>query len=171
MTWESRLDDAWAGLESTAPEDFVGLIASITDDDAVPTEIREFEIACANDSTGRSDLAVPGYRRALDLGLSGYRARRAHIQLASSLRNLHRSQESVQLLQGQATDVGDGLDDAVALFLAFALTDVGREREAVSLLAHRVADHLPRYTASAHRYADALVAPHATARTTQPQEA
>ncbi len=125
----------------------------------MPPEIRDFEIACAHDSTGRSDLAVDGYRQALSAGLSEYRGRRAKIQLASSLRNLGQSDESVQILTEESTSVGDGLDDAVTVFLALALADVGRDREAVAQLVHSLADHLPRYTASAHRYADVLVTP------------
>jgi Tetratrico peptide repeat len=48
---------------------------------------------------GHSDLAVPLYRKALDVGLSGERRRRAVIQLASSLRNVGRPEESVALLR------------------------------------------------------------------------
>lgn len=156
MHWEDQLERAWAQLDQSDPPEFLATIGKIVSDPQVPDDVRQFELACAYDSTGRPDEAVPRYREALQLGLSGYRGRRAVIQLASSLRNLGRPQESVALLEHQPTDVGDGLDDAVTLFLAFALTDLGREREALTRLAHVVADHLPRYTASAHRYADAL---------------
>lgn len=156
MNWHKDLDTTWQQLGELDPHDFLAKITSIVDDPAVPAEIREFQLACAHDSTGRSDLAVPGYQRALDAGLSGYEARRATIQLASSLRNLGEPRESVRLLKDASTSTGDGLDDAVVVFLALALADLGREREAVTQLVHALADHLPRYTASAHRYADAL---------------
>jgi hypothetical protein len=39
------------------------------------------------------------------------------------------------------------------------LVDAGRERQALIQLLHALADHLPRYTASAHRYADLLAEP------------
>lgn len=42
----------------------------------------------------------------------------------------------------------DHLDDAVRAFLALALVDVGREREAVSLALAALAPHLPRYQRS-----------------------
>jgi len=51
------------------------------------------------------------------------------------------------------------LDDAVRAFLALALTDVGREREAVSLALGALAPHLPRYQRSLGNYARALVEP------------
>lgn len=158
MSWEQELERVWATLETQEPDDFVAEIARVVDDPAVPADVRAFEYGCAYDSTGRSDLAIPKYREALDLGLAGYRGRRAKIQLASSLRNLGRSQESVQILGGESTSEQDGLDDAVTVFLALALSDVGRERDAVVALVHALAGHLPRYTASAHRYADALAA-------------
>jgi hypothetical protein len=158
MNWERELEAAWADLGSLEADDFMARVLAIVDDPSVPAEIREFEVACVHDSTGRSGLAVPGYRRALSMGLSGYRARRTKIQLASSLRNVGGSEQSVEMLAAESTTVGDGLDDAVSVFLALALVDVGREREAVAGLVHALAEHLPRYTASSHRYADALIA-------------
>jgi len=157
MGWQEDLDSTWQQLDSLPPDEFLGRITTIVGSPDVPAEIRDFHLACAHDSAGRSDLAVPGYRRALDGGLSGYDERRAKIQLASSLRNLGQSQESVRILLDEVTPVGDGLDDAIVVFLALALADVGREREATARLVHALADHLPRYTASAHRYADALI--------------
>ena len=65
------------------------------------------------------------YRRALELGLEGERRRRAVIQMASSLRNLGRPEESVALLTAERDAGSDALDDAVAVFLALALADVG----------------------------------------------
>lgn len=159
MSWETDLEAAWAEIDETNRDDFVERIRSAVNDPSVPPEIRDFEIACAHDSTGRSDLAVDGYRQALSAGLAGYRGRRANIQLASSLRNLGQSDESVRILSEESTSADDGLDDAVTVFLALSLVDVDRDREAVAHLVHALADHLPRYTASAHRYADRLITP------------
>jgi hypothetical protein len=99
---------------------------------------------------------VPLYRQALDRGLTGERRRRAVIQLASSLRNLGRPEESVALLTTELDAGSDHLDDAVRAFLALALTDVGREREAVSLALAALAPHLPRYQRSLANYARLL---------------
>jgi hypothetical protein len=111
------------------------------------------------DATGHEDLAVPLYRRALELGLGGGRRRQAVIQLASSLRNLGRADESVAMLIDEAAADSDELDDAVRAFLALSLVDLGREREAVSLALGALASHLPRYRRSVATYARLLVTP------------
>ena len=51
----------------------------------------------------------------------------------------------------------DRLDDAVSGFLALALGDSGREREAVSIALRALAPHLPRYQRSLGNCARALV--------------
>jgi hypothetical protein len=85
------------------------------------------------------------------------RRRRATVQLASSLRNLGRPADSVAVLEAERARAADPLDGAVAGFLALALDDVGREREAAALALEALAPHLPRYQASLARYARALV--------------
>jgi hypothetical protein len=154
--WEERLADLWAALDELDEDEFLARIDALAaergDDDAVAL----FERGAARDSTGHSDLAVPLYRRALELGLEGVRRRRAVIQMASSLRNLGRAEESVALLSAERDRASDALDDAVAVFLALALADVGREREALALALGALAPHLPRYQRSAANYAREL---------------
>jgi tetratricopeptide (TPR) repeat protein len=116
-----------------------------------------FERASDYDSNGRSDLAVPLYREALELGLPGGLRRRAVIQLASSLRNLGQAEESAALLRAELDAGSDELDDAVQAFLALALADTGHEREAVSFALAALAPHLPRYQRSLANYARLLV--------------
>lgn len=89
----------------------------------------------------------------------GERRRRAVIQMASSLRNLGQPQESVRLLTAELDAGSDHLDDAVRAFLALALVDVGREREAVSHALTALAPHLPRYQRSLGNYARLLLEP------------
>lgn len=165
--WERRLAAAWASLDGYGADEqrgeaqfralIDGLVAELPSDSGVGL----FERAAAWDSTGHSDRAVPLYRQALDRGLTGERRRRAVIQLASSLRNLGRPAESISLLTQEA-DVADAgsahLDDAVRGFLALALVDVGREREAVSIALGALAPHLPRYQRSLANYARLLIA-------------
>jgi len=50
----------------------------------------------------------------------------------------------------------DPLDGAVATFLALALVDLGREREAVAVALTALSKYLPRYNRSVARYAQAL---------------
>jgi tetratricopeptide (TPR) repeat protein len=151
--WEGRLADLWASSDDYDDEELVkrieDLVAELPSDSAVAA----FERAGAFDSTGRSELAVPLYRRALELGLEGERRRRAVIQLASSLRNVGEADESVALLTEERGATSDHLDDAVSAFLALALVDTGQERQAVSIALSALAPHLPRYQRSLSNYA------------------
>lgn len=157
--WEKRVADAWASFDDHGEDEFLALMEKLACELPPDSAVAAFERACAFDSTGRSDLAVPLYRKALDTGLTGIRRRRAVIQMSSSLRNLGRSQESVDLLTAELAAGSDELDDAVKTVLALALTDVGREREAVSLAVGALARHLPRYQRSMANYARLLVEP------------
>jgi hypothetical protein len=155
--WEKRVAEAWASIEDYEPEDFRALIEKLASELPEGDGVADFERACAFDSTGHSDKAVPLYRAALEAGLTGERRRRAVIQMSSSLRNVGRPQESVALLTAELEAGSDHLDDAVKATLALALTDVGREREAVSLAVGALAKHLPRYQRSMANYARLLV--------------
>ena len=115
-----------------------------------------FERASAQDSTGHPDLAVPLYRAALNAGLTGLRRRRATIQLASSLRNLGSPQETVELLSAEMGTASDELGGAVDAFLALALADLGREREALAISLTALSRYLPRYNRSLARYASEI---------------
>jgi tetratricopeptide (TPR) repeat protein len=160
--WEKRVADAWASIEEYydgREEEFRALIDGLAAELPAGSAIADFERACAWDSTGHSDQAVPLYRRALETGLTGIRRRRAVIQLSSSLRNIGRPEESVRLLTAEMAAGSDELDDAVKCTLALALTDLGREREALSLVIGALARHLPRYQRSMANYARLLMEP------------
>jgi len=155
--YDRRSEELWASIDDYDEELFRAkieeLVAELPGDGAVAA----FERACAFDSTGHPDRAVPFYRQALELGLEGERRRRAVIQLASSLRNLDQPAEAVALLTAELEQPSGPLDDAVSAFLALALVDSGREREAVSVALTALAPHLPRYQRSLRNYAQALV--------------
>jgi tetratricopeptide (TPR) repeat protein len=153
--WERELAALWAQLDELEEEEFLKRMDALADELPDPG-VAAFERACARDSTGHSDLAVPLYREALELGLEGIRRRRAVIQMSSSLRNLGRPEESVELLAEERERTSDELDDAVAAFLALALVDVGRGREAAALGLLALAPHLPRYQRSLANYARSL---------------
>lgn len=164
--WERRIAETWASIDDFSGPDFVALIDKLTAEPPADDPIAMFERGAARDSTGHSDQAVPLYRAALAAGLTGERRRRALIQLASSLRNLGRPEESVTLLTEEMAAGSDHLDDAVRAFLALALVDVGREREAVSLALGALAPHLPRYQRSLANYARLLTIPEPHVRPT-----
>ncbi|HLY84226.1 MAG TPA: tetratricopeptide repeat protein, partial [Acidimicrobiales bacterium] len=75
--WERRVADAWASLDDREEAEFRALIGRLTDELPADSGPASFERACAFDSTGYSDQAVPLYREALRLGLTGERRRRA----------------------------------------------------------------------------------------------
>lgn len=157
--WDERVAAAWASIDEYDEAEFRALIEGLAAERPEGDPVAAFERACAFDSTGRPDLAEPLYREALAGELPGERRRRAVIQLASSVRNLGRAQESVGLLTAERDRTSDHLDDAVRCVLALALTDAGREREAVSVAVGALARHLPRYQRSMAAYARALVEP------------
>ena len=116
--------------------------------------VAAFDAACELDSTGHPDQAAPLYEAALASGeLDPYRRRRATIQLASSLRNLGQPERALELIAPEAARQSDELDDAVAVFHALVLADLGREREGLALVLQALAPHLPRYQNSATNYA------------------
>jgi Tetratrico peptide repeat len=117
-----------------------------------------FHRACARDSWGHSDLAVPLYRAALARGgLTGENRRRAVIQLASSLRNVGEAAAGLALLEAERAHGSDHLDDALACTTALCLATLGREREGLSLVVTALAGHLPRYNRSMANYGRALL--------------
>ena len=156
--WERRVAEAWAAIDRYQEDEFRALIDDLAAELPDGSAIAAFERACAFDSTGHPDQAVPLYRKALETGVTGERRRRSVIQLASSLRNLGQPTESVKLLSAELEAGSDHLDDAIRCVLALALTDLGREREAVSILLTALAKHLPRYQRSMANYARLLVA-------------
>ncbi|MFD5323288.1 tetratricopeptide repeat protein [Streptomyces sp. NPDC127092] len=164
--WELRLAAAWAELDAyeNDPAGFRTRIAELAAERPDDDPVALFEQGAAHDSTGEPEQAVRLYRRALDGGLTGLRRRRAVIQLASSLRNLGRPDVSVELLTEERAIPADRLDAdetaltaAVDAFLALALADTGREREAASLALGALAPLLPRYNRSLAFYAKDLL--------------
>lgn len=154
--WERRLAALWAILDRLSPADFLQRMGALTAELPSGHAVALFELAGTHDSLGQEADAEPLYRQALAAGLPGDRRRRAVIQLASTLRNLGRAQESVALLTAERDAGTDALDDAVAAFLALALIDTGREKEAAALALGALARHLPRYNRSLAYYAKAI---------------
>ena len=122
----------------------------------IENPIAKFELACAYDSTSNEQLAAPLYRESLSLGLNGLRRRRATIQLASTLRNLGKISESIELLRAEKENYSDELNDAVDGFLALSLYSMGNHCEALSIVLKALSAHLPRYNQSMYNYATNL---------------
>ena len=154
--WERRMAAVWASSDELGEEGLLTTVEQLAAELAEDSPVAAYERASSLDSTGHSDLAVPLYRRALELGLGEDRRRQAVIQLASSLRNLGEASESATLLRAERDRRSDELDDAVDAFLALALVDLGREREAAGLALGALAGHLPRYQRSLANYASEI---------------
>jgi Tetratrico peptide repeat len=155
--WEQRVAELWKAIDAFEPEEFRTRLDSLVAELPAGSAIGLFERGAAQDSTGHPDLAVPLYRDALRAGLAGTRRRRAVIQMASSLRNLGDASRAADLLRVELDEASDELDGAVRAFLALALVDLGREREAVALSLTALSHYLPRYNRSLARYALALM--------------
>jgi hypothetical protein len=159
VDWEQRLADLWASIDDHSEQEFLSRMEDLVAELPADSAVAVFERAGSLDSTGHSDLAVPLYRQALELGLQGERRRQAVIQLASSLRNIGQASESVALLTTERELESDDLDDAVSATLALALVDTGREREAVSVALTALSRHMTRYRRSMANYARLIAEP------------
>jgi tetratricopeptide (TPR) repeat protein len=157
--WENRMAAAWASFDQHSEAQFLVLVEKLVGELSPDDPVGLFERAGSLDAVGQTAPAVALYRQALDAGLAGSRRRQAVIQLASSLRALGEAQDSIALLTAELAAGSDELDDAVKTVLALALTDAGREREAVAIAVGALSAHLPRYQRSMANYARALLEP------------
>lgn len=151
--WQSRVDAVWAD-DGLSPDDVIERIDALgaerPEDDAVAL----FERAGARDSAGLEVEAEALYRRALALGLDDERRTRATIQLASTIRNLGKTEEALAMLEAEyGRDPEAPLHDAAAAFYALALVSSGEPERAASIALQALAPHLPRYTRSVTGYA------------------
>ncbi|WP_326598435.1 tetratricopeptide repeat protein [Streptomyces sp. NBC_01803] len=156
--WQERAARLWAAFDAHGPAGFREAMRRLVAELPVGDPVGLFELASAHDATDREAEAAVLYRRALAAGLGADLRRQAVIQLASTLRNLGQAGESIALLSEERAAGSDELDGAVDAFLALALTDAGREREAVALLLRALAPHLPRYRDPVESRASGLTA-------------
>ena len=155
--WERRVADLWATFDSRPPAVFMAAMEGLAAE-RPPTDPRAlFERASAHDALDQSDVAIRLYREALERGLQPPIRRQAVIQLASSLRVTGDAASSIKLLNAELEAGSDEHDDALRAFLALALVDSGRDREAVAIALTALAEHMPRYRVSVTAYARALV--------------
>ncbi|MEU1970564.1 tetratricopeptide repeat protein [Microbacterium sp. NPDC019599] len=156
MDWEDRVAAAWAADVTDAER--IALIDALAAERPEGDAVALFERAGARDSAGLEAEAEPLYRRALDAGLDEDRRVQAVIQLASTIRNLGKVDESLALLRAEYEKGSDAaLHDAAAAFYALALVSSGDAVRAASVALQALAPHLPRYTRSVTGYARELV--------------
>jgi tetratricopeptide (TPR) repeat protein len=156
VAWEARLAELWKRIDTLPDASFVDAMRQLTAELPEGHAVALFEMGAAHDSTGSPQQAVELYELALANGLTGLRRRRVQIQMASSLRNLGHAEQAAAILFAELKQPFDELDQAVAAFLALALADLGREREALAISLSALSTYLPRYNRSLARYAQAL---------------
>ncbi|GAA1816283.1 tetratricopeptide repeat protein [Agromyces neolithicus] len=155
--WQQRIDAIWARADELGDAEVMRRIDELAGERPEHDPHALFEQAGARDSAGLETEAEPLYTAAIANGLTGAERVQAHIQLASTIRNLGRPLESIALLDAIAPEAGE-LHDAVVAFRALALVDAGEARRAASDALAALAPHLPRYRRSLTAYAFALAA-------------
>lgn len=151
--WQNRVDAVWAD-DGLSPEDVITRIDELAAERPAEDPVALFERAGARDSAGVEDEAEALYRQALATGLDDHRRTRATIQLASTIRNLGKTEEALEMLRAEYEREPRGdLHDAAAAFYALALVSSGEPERAASIALQALAPHLPRYTRSVTGYA------------------
>jgi len=151
--WQDRVDAVWAD-DRLDPAEVIRRIDELAGERPAEDAVALFERAGARDSAGLEEEAEPLYRRALALGLDDDRRTRATIQLASTIRNLGKTDEALGMLRVEYEREPRGpLHDAAAAFYALALVSSGAPERAASIALQALAPHLPRYTRSVTGYA------------------
>ena len=157
--WHDRVADIWSNASSMTDGDLVNAIDELVGERDSDDAEALFEAAGARDYTGHEADAEPLYRRALENGLDAARRPLAVIQLASTLRNLGRIDESIAMLEQQLHEhPADEWTGPSAAFLALALASRGDTTQAAAVALMALADYLPIYQRSVRGYAAELVA-------------
>lgn len=155
--WQQRVDAVWDTATTHGEERTLAAILALATERPADDPLALYETAGAYDFAGREAEAEPFYRRALDAGLSDPERSRATVQLASTLRNLDRPQEAVELLRDLLAADPDGpLAPDARAFAALALHDLGLHAEALREALVTLAPHLGRYGRAVTAYADEL---------------
>ena len=116
-----------------------------------------YEVAGAYDTAGEELTAKSLYEEALAAGLSGGRLRMCLCQYGSTLRWLGELDRSLEVLEDARLRFPDS--DAVRIFLALTLNELGRSDQAVGVLlgtitAHADSTDLGRYATGLSSLAD-----------------
>lgn len=156
--WRERVAAVWAQAAELGDDEVVARIDALAAERGADDAVALFETAGARDSAGREAEAEPLYLAALEAGLGEPERAQAIIQLASTVRNLGRPEQSLELLRAEFAGRPDHpLADAATVFAALALHDLGRTTEALSATIGALAKHLPAYRRSVAAYAEALL--------------
>jgi tetratricopeptide (TPR) repeat protein len=152
--WEERVKEYWLTVDLDDRQAAVETMRELFAERGPDDPDAHFELGGALDATGFEAAAEVEYKAARAAGLSGSRLAQLNVQQGSTLRNLGRTTEAVEMLE--LTEPDPSIGDARAVFLALALRDAGRHDEAIRICIEALIPHLPRYQRSAAAYARAL---------------
>lgn len=156
--WADRVAAIWARADELPDADLVAAIDALAAERAPDDAAALAERGGARDSTADEAGAETFYRQALEAGLAGEQRERVTIQLASTVRNLGRPEESLELLRAEFGDRPDSrFAPAATAFAALALASLGRPTEGLAAVLHALAPTLPAYQRSVHNYAELLL--------------
>lgn len=99
-----------------------------------------YELGGAYDTAGEEAKALDLYERAMELGLAGDIRRRCFLQYGSTLRNLGRLDDSLDVFARARTEFPDSV--ALGAFEALTLHAAGRADTALAALLELLADHV-----------------------------
>jgi tetratricopeptide (TPR) repeat protein len=123
--WKELVEKGWEYAEDE--ERLIDYFKKVAKEYPIAARAK-FELANAYDFVGKEEEAIPLYEQALAIGLSLEYEGYASIQLGSSLRNVGRLEEAIDLLSN-AKDRFPHLP-SITMFLAIALHDSERCSEA-----------------------------------------
>ena len=153
--WEQRVAAVWGAADEST---IVAQIDTLVAEPGVDAATAAFEAASARDFAGLESEAEPLYRRAWELGIAEPVRGQLVIQLASTLRNLGRYTEALDLLRAQFADVPEHpLAPAAEAFAALTLIDLDAPREAAIVALTALARTLPQYGNAVGRYTAELL--------------
>ena len=160
--WQTRVDAVWHD-DALSDHDRTARIDDLAAELGAGHPVALLERAGARDSAREEAAAEPLYRAALSAGLDPERRTQAIIQLASTIRNLGRVDESLALLADEYERTrGAAMADEAAAFYALALVSSGDATHGASLALTALAPHLGRYRRSVTGYAAELLHPRST---------
>lgn len=156
-SWDQQVEDYWNASAAKSGEQLRAELDELLSG-MDPNDPRVlFEIASLHDFLGEEQLAVEPYSTALQAGLPGQKQDEARIQLASTLRNLGDFDQAISLLEQVSPDSDLHID--AQGFLTLALSDAGRQTEAVRIAVTALAPVSKLYARALSAYAQDLSAP------------
>jgi len=155
--WEASVAALWDRVDALSREDGVAAMQTLAETCPATDGRAAFELAGMYDSMGFEAEAGTEYERALALGLDEARHAQLAVQYGSTLRNLGRLDEAIDVLRAAPTHAATGT--APRVVLALALHSAGRKDEALRVAIEAQIDALPQYRRSMRAYAAALTDP------------